>query len=158
MRAKTILSIALVALTGAAGAFACGGGLVIPSEGATVSAAFGSCGVVNGYAVVSASYCEAAVTCSGDYYAICDGTAWSACACSGTWLTDGTYSDVKKPDFGMAPGGDGGGSDGPFLTPVPTDGGYVLGPGGDSSYVTPPPADAGSGEGTISLMNDASGG
>jgi hypothetical protein len=148
-RPKHAQRVTLLACAAIAASVACSGStdLIVPSGGASVPTSFGSCSVVNGYAAVSSQYCEKTVTCHGAYYALCDGSAWSACACAGAWLMDTSYSKVDKPDFGAAPGGssDGGG-----------DVHYVVGPGGnggggggggsgavcgpEAGSVTPPPA------------------
>jgi hypothetical protein len=141
-----------VSLAGVSIFAACGGGLALPTGAEAVPTDFGSCSVVDGYAAVAAGYCEGALTCPGAYYAICNGSAWSACACSGAWLKGGTYSKVDKPDFGPAPARDGGTADtaeGGDGSSGDGEAGYTIGPVGfdsgggcldEGGGVSPPPA------------------
>jgi hypothetical protein len=110
MRARTtILGIGFTALVGIAATVACSASITfgIPGAGYTAFTPYGSCGVVDGYAVAEASDCPG-VSCASDYYAICNGTAWVGCDCD---LSDiSTYTVISDPSFAGAPGGEGGGA------------------------------------------------
>jgi hypothetical protein len=139
MRAKTLCGIGLTGLIGIAAVMAspaCSVTFSLPAGGVAVTA-FGSCDTTDGYAVLTnTAFCGSGFAgCgSGETYALCDGTAYTACDCNGPWLSSGTYTEISGPDFGA--GSDGGpGADGGSDGPSSTDGSTGDGPsqGGDSS-------------------------
>jgi len=84
----------------------------LPSGAADVTTSFGTCSDATGYIIVDSTACDGAgLSCSGDYYALCDGSAFTACSCdipSGdVIITSADYSGVPSGDVGSS-GGDGG--------------------------------------------------
>jgi hypothetical protein len=136
-----ILPIALLSMVGFAVSTACTAQL---SAAPVTFAAYGSCDNAAGYAIVTgdyADYCGPDLSCPGDYYALCDGTAWNSCACD---IPSGYTVVITSPDWGGGYGddlGDGGSTTGEGGTP---DGGN-----GDGSST---------GDGSAGSGDDGSGG
>jgi hypothetical protein len=98
-----ILPISLVSVIGLAVATACTASVGVSPT--VTFAAYGTCDNSSGYAIVTddyADYCGPSFSCDGDYYALCNGTAWDSCSCT---LPAG-YVVIADPEFGDGYGGD----------------------------------------------------
>jgi hypothetical protein len=106
-----ILPIGLLTLVGVAASAACSVTFSLPAGGVAVTP-YGSCDTVDGYAVITgvtvySDYCGT-LSCSGTYYALCNGDAWAGCDCT---IPSG-FTEIGWSDFGSGTGsGDGGSGD-----------------------------------------------
>jgi hypothetical protein len=75
---------------------------------------YGSCDVMDGYAVAKAADCPGITCSSNTYFAICNGSEWTSCDCSqpdsGTLITDPNFSGAPCSgcDANTGPGYDAG--------------------------------------------------
>jgi len=143
MRAHLLLSIGLLSLVGLGVSTACT--VSVTSDVPVHFEAYGTCTTAGGYALISGdygTYCGDTFTCSDDYYALCDGTAWDGCACdlpSGAVVI--SWSDYGSGYIGAGDDGGSAGDDGPG-----GEAGSETGSGDDGGTETGSGTEAGSGD------------